>query len=76
MPEPLPVSITLAGLAVLSETRVLVAGAHVLAFSTTIKVPQAPYTLYSTYLGQRGEETGVNHLLLAPGVLAPAPPRA
>lgn len=66
MRDRLAVSILLDGLHVSSETLTVTAGAHVLVLSTTIAAPHVPYSLHSTYIGQRGEPTAVTHLLLAP----------
>lgn len=66
MRELLPVSMEIAGSFVRSETRAVAVGAHVLVLSTTIASPAAPYSLHSTYVGQRGEATAATHLLLAP----------
>lgn len=67
MRDRLSVSIALSGATASSETLMSESGAHVVVLSTTVAASQAPYSLHSTYVGQRGEETGATHLLLAPG---------
>lgn len=67
----MPVSISLAAAPVPSETRVVSAAAQVLVICTTLPTPVAPYTLHSTYVGERGASTAVTHLLLAPGSREP-----
>ncbi len=65
MRQVLPVSIRLGGRAVSSSTLFVGVGAHVVVFSTTISSVEAPISLHSTYLGQRGSDTAATHLLLA-----------
>lgn len=67
MKTRVPVSVSLAAAPVPNETRVVSAAAQVLVISTTLPTPVAPYTLHSTYVGERGGPTAVTHLLLAPG---------
>lgn len=67
MESSIPVVMSVDGSAVASETRAVSAAAEVLVLSTSLAAPQAPYTLHSTYVGQRGGPTAVTHLLLAPG---------
>lgn len=66
MRERLAVSISLSGALVASETLMPDAGPHVVVFSTTIAAPETPFGLHSTYVGRRGHETAVTHMLLAP----------
>lgn len=67
MLERLSVSILLSSAPASSETLMPDAGAQVVVLSTTITSPEAPYSLHSTYVGQRGADTATTHLLLAPG---------
>lgn len=67
MQHAIAVTIELDGHRVLSSTRFVSAGAHMLAVSTTIPCPQVPVTLHSSYVGHRDTHTAVTHLLLAPG---------
>lgn len=62
-----PVTVSLAGSLVPSETRVVSAAAQVLVITTSLATPLAPYTLHSSYVGERDQPTAVTHLLLAPG---------
>lgn len=58
---------SLAGRPVPSETRVVSAAAQVLVVTTSLPTAEAPYTLHSVYVGERGGSTGTTHLLIAPG---------
>lgn len=62
-----PVSVSLSGRPVPSETRVVSAAAQVLVITTSLPSPEAPYTLHSVYVGDRSGPTSTTHLLLAPG---------
>lgn len=66
MRERLPASIVIAGAPVSSETLMPEAGAHVVVLSTTLASPQVPYSLHSTYVGQRGGPTAATHQSLGP----------
>lgn len=66
MGDRIPITVRLAGLDAPAATRMVSASAHVLVLTTTITSPRAPYSLHSTYVGQRGEPTAATHLLLAP----------
>lgn len=67
MGDEVPVTVRLEGTAVPSTTLTVSATAHVLVLATTIASSQAPFSLHSAYVGQRGEVTAATHLLLAPG---------
>lgn len=67
MLQRLLVSVSLSGANAPSETLMPDAGPHVVVLCSTITTAVAPYSLHSTYVGQRGTETALTHLLLAPG---------
>lgn len=63
----LPVSLTLAGEPVESETTIVDAGAWTVCFATTVADPRAPVELHSTYVGANGAATRAIHLRCGPG---------
>lgn len=63
----LPVSLTLDGAPVASETTIVDAGAWTVCFATTIADPRAPVELHSSYVGASGAMTQAVHLRCGPG---------
>lgn len=63
--DTLPVTIRLGDRLVESETQLLSA-TYAAVLTTAVAAAEAPVTLCSTYLGQRGEPTLAAHLILSP----------
>ncbi len=63
----IPVTISIDGVQMRSETRLAPAGPYALALCSVL--PDHATELHSTYLGHPGAPTRVSHLLLAPGMI-------